>query len=106
MTLKSPHSRRTVDLSQTAAEALLALPAGDEPVRDFVFRSQVGGPIDPDNVDRVFKRHLTAADGHLMPSAFEAIGEGVEKLFSRSFEAGASGAGLVKLVNAAAAGRA
>lgn len=59
--LKSRYSRRTVDLSQTAAEALMTLPAGDDPKRDFVFRSQTGGPIDPDNVDRAFKRHLTAA---------------------------------------------
>ena len=123
--LKSRHSRRTVDLSQTAAQALLALPAGDEPARDFVFRSQAGGPIDPDNVDRAFKRHLAAADlpeirfhdlrhthasllvaagvhpkamqarlghasitttlntyGHLMPSAFENVGERVGTLLT------------------------
>ena len=27
-----------------------------------MFRSQAGGPIDPDNVDRAFKRHLTLAE--------------------------------------------
>lgn len=31
---------------------MLALPAGNDPDRDFVFRSRTGGPIDPDNVDR------------------------------------------------------
>jgi integrase len=90
----------------------------DDPERDFVFRSQAGGPIDPDNVNRAFERHLTAAGlpyvrfhdlrhthasllivagvhpkamrarlghssitvtmdhGHLMPSAFEGVGDG------------------------------
>jgi integrase len=59
--LKTRHSRRTVDLSPVVTEALLRHPAGDDPERDFVFRSQVGGPIDPDNVDRAFKRYLTLA---------------------------------------------
>jgi integrase len=59
--LKTRHSRRTVDLSPALVEALLTFPAGDDPERDFVFRSQAGGPIDPDNVDRAYKRHLTLA---------------------------------------------
>lgn len=121
--LKTRSSRRTVDFSPTVGEALLALPAGDDPERDFVFRSQTGGPVDPDNVDRAFKRHLTLAGlppirfhdlrhthaslliaagvhpkaiqarlghssitvtmdryGHLMPSAFEGVGERLEAL--------------------------
>lgn len=122
--LKTRYSRRTVDLSPSVVAALLDLPAGDDPERDFVFRSQVGGPIDPDNVDRAFKRYLTLAGlpeirfhdlrhthaslliaanvhpkaiqvrlghssitvtmdryGHLMPSAFEGVGERLEALF-------------------------
>ncbi len=59
--LKTRSSLRTVDFSEAVKDALLALPAGDDPARDFVFRSRAGGPIDPDNVDRAFKRHLTAA---------------------------------------------
>lgn len=59
--LKTRHSRRTVDLSPALVEALLTFPAGDDPKRDFVFRSKAGGPIDPDNVDRAYKRHLTLA---------------------------------------------
>ncbi len=59
--LKTKHSRRTIDLSPTTVEVLLALPAGDDPDRDFVFRSRAGGPIDPDNVDRAWKRHLATA---------------------------------------------
>ncbi len=61
-TLKSRHSRRTVDLAPSVVQTLLAHPAGDDPEGDFVFRSRTGGPIDPDNVDRAFKRHLTAAE--------------------------------------------
>lgn len=121
--LKTRYSRRTVDLSPSVVAALLDLPAGDDPERDFVFRSQAGGPIDPDNVDRAFKRYLTLAGlpeirfhdlrhthaslliaanvhpkaiqvrlghssitvtmdryGHLMPSAFEGVGERLEAL--------------------------
>lgn len=42
-------------------QALLALPAGDDPERDFVFRSRRGGPLSPDHIDRRFKRDLAAA---------------------------------------------
>ncbi|MDI6773612.1 MAG: site-specific integrase [bacterium] len=120
---KTRHSRRSVDLSPTVREALLALPAGDDPNRDYVFRSRTGGPIDPNNVDRAFKRHLTLAGlpeirfhdlrhthaslliaagvhpkaiqsrlghasitttlntyGHLMPSAFQGVGERLDAL--------------------------
>jgi integrase len=59
--LKTKHSRRTIDLSPAVVQALLAHPAGDDADQDFVFRSQAGGPIDPDNVNRAFERHLTAA---------------------------------------------
>lgn len=59
--LKTRHSRRTIDLSPATVETLLAHPAGDDLDRDFVFRSKAGGPIDPDNVDRAWKRHLSAA---------------------------------------------
>lgn len=45
--LKTRYSRRPVDLSPAVVDALLAFPAGDDPEQDFVFRSQVGGPIDP-----------------------------------------------------------
>jgi len=42
-------------------EALLALPAGDDPEQDYVFRNRGGGPLDPDNLDRRFKRDLKLA---------------------------------------------
>lgn len=123
--LKTRYSKRTIDLSPYTVQALLALPAGDDPERDFVFRSQAGGPIDPDNVDRAWKRDLTAAGladrpfhstrhthaslliaagvhpkaiqarlghssitvtmdryGHLMPSAFQGVGERLDALLS------------------------
>jgi integrase len=60
--LKTKYSRRMIeDLSPTLIEALLALPASDDPARPYVFLSRTGGPIDPDNVDRAFKRHLDLA---------------------------------------------
>jgi integrase len=40
--------------------ALVALPQRDGS-DDHVFRSRAGGPLDPDNVDRAFKRHLDLA---------------------------------------------
>ncbi len=127
--LKTRHSRRTVDLSPAVVETFLAFPAGDDPERDYVFRSRAGGPIDPDNVDRAWKRHLTAAGladrpfhstrhthaslliaagvhpkaiqarlghasitttlnvyAHLMPSAFEGVGERLDALLARQQE--------------------
>jgi integrase len=126
--LKTRHSRRMVDFSPTVADALLRLPAGDDPERDFVFRSRAGGAIDPDNVDRAFKRHLAMAGlpvirfhdlrhthaslliaagvhpkaiqarlghssitvtmdryGHLMPSAFQGVGERLDALLQGKF---------------------
>ncbi|HEY6103587.1 MAG TPA: site-specific integrase [bacterium] len=59
--LKTRHSLRSLDLSPSLVDALLTFPAGDDPAHDYVLRSQAGGPIDPDNVDRAWKRHLTAA---------------------------------------------
>lgn len=128
--LKTRHSRRSLDLSPAIVEALLAIPAGDDPERDHVLRSQARGPIDPDNVDRAWKRHLTAAGladrpfhstrhthatlliaagvhpkaiqarlghasitttlntyGHLMPSAFEGVGEKIDTLIRQASSA-------------------
>jgi integrase len=59
--LKTRASRRTIDLSPALLQTLLAVPAGDDPERDYVFRSQTGRPLDPDNVDRAFKPHLALA---------------------------------------------
>jgi integrase len=58
---KSRAGRRTVDMFPDLREALLALPAGDDPDQDYVFRSQHGGPLDPDNLKRRFKRDLALA---------------------------------------------
>jgi len=126
--LKTRHSRRTVDLSPAVVEALLVFPAGDDPERDYVLRSRTGGgPIDPHNVDRAWKRHLMAARladrpfhstrhthaslliaagvhpkaiqarlghasitttlntyGHLMPFAFDGVGDRLDALLSRT----------------------
>jgi len=125
--LKTRASRRTIDLSPTLVQTLLAFTAGDDPERDYVFRSQAGGPVDPDNLDRAFKRHLTLAGlpeeirfhdlrhthaslliaagvhpkaiqarlghtsitttlnryGHLMPDAFQGVGERLDALLQR-----------------------
>lgn len=60
--LKTRYSRRMIeDLSPAVIEALLVLPAGDDPRCDSLFRSRAGGPMDPDNLDRAFKRHLDLA---------------------------------------------
>ena len=124
--VKTKHSRRTVDLSPALVETLLAHPAGDDPAADYVFRSPLtGGPLDPDNVDRAFARHLALAElpavrvhdlrhthasllvaagvhpkaiqarmghasitttlntyGHLMPSAFEGVGERLDAMLN------------------------
>ena len=58
---KSRSSRRTIDLSPDIVQALLRHPAGDDPTRDYVFRSRTGGPIDPSNLDTSFRRDLAAA---------------------------------------------
>ena len=127
--LKTRHSRRTVDLSPVLVQRLLALPAGDDPERDFVFRSRAGGPLDLDAVQSAFKRHLQAAGlpdirfhdlrhthaslliaagvhpkaiqarlghasitttlntyGHLMPQAFEGVGEKLDSLLQRAMK--------------------
>ena len=129
--LKTRHSRRTIDLSPSLIQAFLALPASDGPDEDHVFRSPLtGGPLDPDNVDRTFKRHLTLAGlpefrfhglrhthaslliaagerpkaiqvrmghasitttlniyGHLMPSAFQGVGERLDALLQGTSKA-------------------
>ena len=60
--LKTKYSRRMIeDLSPAVIEALLSLPASDDPARPFMFLSRAGGPLDPDNLDRAFKRHLDLA---------------------------------------------
>jgi integrase len=117
--VKTRASRRTIDVSRPV---LLALP-GSDVEGDYVFRNRDGGPLDPDNLDRAFKRHLTAAGlpsvrlhdlrhthaslliaagvhpkaiqarlghtsitttlntyGHLMPSAFQGVGEKLDGL--------------------------
>ncbi len=58
---KSRHSYRTLDLPPSVVEALLAHPAGDDPQRDYVFRSRTGGPMDPANLRAAFRRHLALA---------------------------------------------
>jgi integrase len=55
--VKTRASRRTIDVPHSV---LLALPSSDVE-GDYVFRNRAGGPIDPDNLDRVFSRHLTLA---------------------------------------------
>jgi len=50
-------SRRTIDVPRSV---LLALP-GSDAEDDCVFRNRDGGPLDPDNLDRVFDRHVTLA---------------------------------------------
>jgi integrase len=55
-----------------------------------VFRNSDGGPLDPDNLDRTFTRHLTLAGlpavrfhdtrHTLMPSAFQGVGERLDAL--------------------------
>lgn len=60
--LKTRYSRRVIDdLAPAAIAALRELPRGDDPERDYVFLSRAGGPIDPDTLDRAFKRHLDLA---------------------------------------------
>ncbi len=121
--VKTRASRRLVDLSPALREALLAFPAGDDSERDYVFRNRAGGPIDPDDIHRAFKRDLTLAGlpdmrfhdlrhthaslliaagvhpkaiqarlghssigvtmntyGHLMPSAYQGVGEKLDAL--------------------------
>lgn len=123
--LTTLHSRRTVDLSPSAVDTLRIPPSSDRE-NDYVLLSRAGGPIDPDNVDRAFKRHVALAGlpeirfhdlrhthaslliaagvhpkaiqarlghssitmtmdryGHLMPSAFEGVGERVDDLLRR-----------------------
>ena len=55
--VKTRASRRPIDVSRSV---LLALPTGDSE-GDYVFRNRAGEPIDPDNLVRVFDRHLTLA---------------------------------------------
>src|SRR5713226_2717899 len=71
--LKTKHARRAIeDLPESVVQALLALPRSGDPARDWVFRTRVRReergcmrtvevPLDPDNLDRAFKRHLTSA---------------------------------------------
>ena len=59
------------DLSPSVIQALLDLPAGDDPERDYVFRNRNGEAFDPDNLDRVFRRHLRRAG--LPPVGFHAL---------------------------------
>ncbi len=117
--VKTRASRRAIDVPRSV---LLGLP-GSDVEGDYVFRNRDGGPLDPDNVDRTFTRHLTLAGlpeirfhdlrhthatlliaagvhpkaiqvrmghasitttlntyGHLMPSAFQGVGERLDAL--------------------------
>ncbi|HLJ58613.1 MAG TPA: site-specific integrase [bacterium] len=119
--LKTAASRRVIDVPRPV---LLDLP-GSDVEDDYVFRNRDGAPLDPDNVDRTFTRHLTLAGvpmvrfhdlrhthaslliaanvhpkaiqarlghtsitttlntyGHLMPSAFQGVGEQLDRLLS------------------------
>jgi len=60
--VKTRAGRRTIDLSPDLQARLLTFPAGDDPEQDYVFRNRDGGPLDPDNLDRRFKRDLTLAN--------------------------------------------
>ena len=42
----------------------------------LVLRSRTGGAIDPDNMDRAFKRHLTAAGLH------EGVGSRLDRILA------------------------
>lgn len=60
--LKTRYSRRIIEeLPEILLDALRELPTGDDAERDYIFQSRAGGPIDPDNLDRAFKRHLALA---------------------------------------------
>ncbi len=59
------------DLSEGLMQALLALPAGDDPRNDYVFADRRGMPLEPNFVYRVFQRHLRAAG--LPPMPFHAL---------------------------------
>jgi len=56
--LKTRASRRTIDLSPHPGPDAPRVP-GNDPEGDYVFRSQTGERLDPDNVDRRFKANLT-----------------------------------------------
>jgi integrase len=59
--LKTSFSRRDIDIAPEVVAGLLELPRGDDPKRDWVFRNHLGGPIDPSELRKVFKRVLDAA---------------------------------------------
>jgi integrase len=59
------------DLSPSVVQALLALPASDDPTQPYVFRNRDGGPLDPDNIRHVFARHLKRAQ--IPPVSFHAL---------------------------------
>ncbi len=61
MAVKTRHSRRTIDLSPAVVAALLVHRTSGDSHTDYVFRSRVGGPIDPSDLNRVFRRHLALA---------------------------------------------
>jgi integrase len=123
MAVKTRQSRRTIDLSPTVVAALTARRTGGDTHADYIFLSRASGPIDPSNLNRVFRRHLALAGlphirfhdlrhthaslliaagvhpkaiqarmghasitttlntyGHLMPTAFQGIGEKLDAL--------------------------
>lgn len=59
---KTKGSMTTIDgLKKSTVHALMDLPMSNDPKNDYVFRNRDGGPIDPDNLDRIFRRHLKDA---------------------------------------------
>ncbi|MDQ7840602.1 MAG: tyrosine-type recombinase/integrase [bacterium] len=69
---KTKGSAAVVDeLSPSVVQALLALPASDDPGQPYVFRNRAGGPIDPHNLRHAFTRHLKRAG--IPPVKFHAL---------------------------------
>ncbi len=79
--MKTRYLLRTIDLSPLLAQALLALPAGDDPGED-TFCSPPGCTRKPFRQEWDTRRYTTTLNiyGHLMPSAFQGVGERVDAL--------------------------
>ncbi len=59
------------DLSEGLMQALLTLPAGDDPHQNYVFCDRRGQPLEPNALYRTFQRHLRMAG--LPPMPFHAL---------------------------------
>jgi len=59
------------DLSEGLMQALLALPAGDDPHQDYVFSDRRGQPLEPNALYQIFQRDLRRAG--LPPMPFHAL---------------------------------